>query len=798
MIVLGDTMNTFFMEQVHRCVGEFYTLYNTDDYISKRRYDTFLDTYTDIIQIMDKYKLEDEAYKKFVMIIKYGYQIIEQKNRQYVEKHLKEDKQYFDSMFENIDKNIILDEEQRKAILVDEDYSLIIAGAGSGKTTTMAAKIKYLIEKKKVNPNEIILLSFTNKSVEDLDELLNQKFHLNVEVLTFHKLGMKFLRGVINQPIQIIGDGKMSAVLKEYMTKFVFPNKELLEEYLTYFKDSLFLDENCIKFDSYDTYYEDSIDRKYEMCKENLGEEIQRRIRARSRYLKTINGEFVKSEGELNIANRLYTGGIPYQYELVYPHRVKGGRSYSPDFTIFNLESPVYIEYFGYATMRTDGTYTSDIPSYEEEIGLKRENHERNKTDLIELYGKYENKYTYLSFLYPELAKRNIYPHPRTKKEIFYRLLETSKDYPYIRFIKLCKVFIHLFKEKNYSKEEFQKIEEDCEDITIKNQLRLLRKVYVYYQKRIHEQYKIDFQDMIHYAYEKMEIYQHKRKYLNYAYVMIDEYQDISYQRYQFIKKISDLFSSKIIAVGDDWQAIYSFSGADIDLFTNFCEMLGYGEQVQITKTYRNSQELIDVAGDFVSKNNKQIAKYLVSEKHLRKPIKVVEYDYNEKEDNLPEVLEKLIIKIYEKYPNDNILLLSRYNDELENLLDSKLFIKWYGDKDKIHCKAVLEAEIDFLTIHKSKGLGYDRVILLNGIDGTYGFPSQLKDEPVIEYMKGENNVLEDIRDTIEFPEERRLFYVALTRTKNELFIMSPSLMKYKSDFIKEIENHENVTFLNI
>lgn len=97
------------------------------------------------------------------LISQNGYEMIEKRNKKFIDRHLIEDKIYFDQLFLSIDSNIHLDEEQRKAILIDEDYSLIVAGAGSGKTTTMAAKVKYLIEKKHVSPKDIILLSFTKK-----------------------------------------------------------------------------------------------------------------------------------------------------------------------------------------------------------------------------------------------------------------------------------------------------------------------------------------------------------------------------------------------------------------------------------------------------------------------------------------------------------------------------------------------------------------------------------------------------------------------------------------------------------
>ena len=102
-------------------------------------------------------------------------------------------------------------------------------------------------------------------------------------------------------------------------------------------------------------------------------------------------------------------------------------------------------------------------------------------------------------------------------------------------------------------------------------------------------------------------------------------------------------------------------------------------------------------------------------------------------------------------------------------------------------------AELDILSTHKSKGLGYDQVILLNALNIIKGFPSQIKDNDIIKLLKGISGDPIEIINEIEYPEERRLFYVAMTRTKNKLYIMTPSDFKYRSDFIKEIMDNESV-----
>ena len=788
-------MENMCYEEIKKFIYDFDELYKEDIYISKKSYDKFIDEHSYVIDYADKkFDEEDHFIKKYRLILNKGYEAIDKRNKQFLEFHLQKDKEYFDNMFKDVDENIVLDEEQRKAILIDEDYSLVVAGAGAGKTTTMAAKVKYLVEKRNIKPSSIILLSFTNKAVEELNSLINDKFRLNVEILTFHKLGMKFLRDSSDKRYEIIDDGGMYYIIKDYLLNYVFKNKSLLQEYVSIFKDYLKLDDNCFRFDTYDEYYNNYIDEMYEKDKNKLSEVIKLRIERRLKNGITIKGEHVKSTGEVRIANYLYKHGINYEYEKPYDFKLVNNKTYKPDFTIENGDYPIYLEYYGLSKLLNDGTHISATKSYDKDIDVKRATHRKNSTDLVEIFGSYEDEQYFMYKVGTEINKRNLKRRDLSDKEIYYELLSSSKDFKIMYLIRLFIVAINYFKQKGYVYEDFDSLIEKCEDETVKKQLGCLKGVYRYYEKSIRVINRIDFNDMINYAYRNMPDLKENRKDLNYNYVIVDEYQDISYQRFNFIKRISDLFNAKIVAVGDDWQTIFSFSGSVINLFTNFNEMMGYSEQVKIVNTYRNSQELINLAGDFVLKNEYQIEKQLHSNKHLEKPVKIVEYEFGDMEDLLPDRLSKLIEEIYSNHPNDNILLLARFNDELQNLLGSKLFYKTTMVDNSIKCKKVPNAKIDFLTVHKSKGLGYDRVIILNGIDATRGFPSKIKDADLIKYLKNDYNSSYD--EYIEYPEERRLFYVALTRTKNELYIMTPSKFQYRSEFVKEIEDNENVTVI--
>ena len=226
---------------------------------------------------------------------------------------------------------------------------------------------------------------------------------------------------------------------------------------------------------------------------------------------------------------------------------------------------------------------------------------------------------------------------------------------------------------------------------------------------------------------------------------------------------LHDVTNAKIIAVGDDWQSIYAFSGSDITLFTKFSEIMGYAELLKITKTYRNSQEVIDIAGNFIQKNTAQIKKSLKSPKTIKDPVIIYTYDSRQKRFggnanyNLAKSVETAIEQILDfnkaegkDSKKQEILLLGRFGFDGKNLERSSLFeYKDYGNKVK--CLKHPELKITFMTAHASKGLGYDNVIVINGKNETYGFPSKIENDPVLNYV-----VKRD--DSIEAAEERRLF----------------------------------------
>ena len=304
----------------------------------------------------DKY-ITCSEYKKFCEEnnIEINKELLEEKNKEFIEKKLIEYKEYFDNIFTDVGENINLDEEQRRIILTDDDYCLINAGAGSGKSTTMAGKVKYLVDKLNIKPEEIIMLSFTKKSSEDLDEKVNELLDLGIPVSTFHSLGMRFIKRFYPYPIQVVGEEEQKSIICNYI-KEIFKDKNKLKQLIYLFKKynnkQYIVDgfiENFEKFDTFEEYFEDYKKRKYrkEAIKPGgIHQYIINRLDTSDLFY-TIQGEKLKSLAEVKIANFLYINGLDYTYEKIYKEKVNEDTTYQPDFTLEYQGKKIYIEYFG-------------------------------------------------------------------------------------------------------------------------------------------------------------------------------------------------------------------------------------------------------------------------------------------------------------------------------------------------------------------------------------------------------------------------------------------------------------------
>ena len=336
---------------------------------------------------------------------------------------------------------------------------------------------------------------------------------------------------------------------------------------------------------------------------------------------------------------------------------------------------------------------------------------------------------------------------------------------------RLIKTFISLYKSNNYDITYFKTILKRIrftlnifEYIHNKHLILLIFNIYIYYEYNLKEENAIDFNDMINKSITYLKEHGLKDKW---KYIIIDEYQDTSYIKFQMIKEIINHTNANLLAVGDDFQSIYRFTGCDLKIFLNFTKYFDNSKVLKIVNTYRNPQELINVAGKFIMKNKSQYKKNLISSKHLYKPIKIV---YS---DNKINTFKYLLKKLKKK----DIMVLGRNNKDIYKYIDktfTELEDNFFTYKD---------IKFKYLTVHRSKGLECDNVILINVEDSLIGFPTKIKDEKILKYV---NNT----KDYYPFEEERRLFYVALTRTKNYVYIISS--YKHESIFTKEIKEYQD------
>jgi len=382
------------------------------------------------------------------------------------------------------------------------------------------------------------------------------------------------------------------------------------------------------------------------------------------------------------------------------------------------------------------------------------------------------HEFIYITILnYPKYMKLVLkYFKVRFKnKENYLKFIENNY-YKVEQLEKLISTFIHLLKCNGYCLSNFVDfIKEARKNIFNykfeKRFLLLALNIYIIYQNYLKENNEIDFDDMIINASEVVN-----ESGINhcYKYVIIDEYQDTSFIRFNLIKSILEATNSSLMVVGDDFQSIYRFTGCDLDIFLNFHKYFKEAKIMKIQNTYRNSQELINIAGEFVMKNKSQIYKKLKSNKHLNYPIKIIYYT------NIKEIFLKLILKIYQE-TNNPILVLGRNNQDINYVLDNNYFKINNGEIIYINNTNI---KIKYLTAHKSKGLEEENVIIINLENKLLGFPNQISDSKILRFVSKN-------KEKVPYSEERRLFYVALTRTKNNVYLLVPK--QNESIFVKEL-----------
>ena len=659
-----------------------------------------------------------------------------------------------------------LDKQQRRSIVSEEDNCLVVSSAGSGKTSSIVGKVKYLTEIKGIAPERILLISYTNKAAAELTERMATN---GLKGYTFHKLA-----------IDIIGKttGTKPSICDNTDSLFVDIYHKLLDK--SSFKKSI-----VEYFIDYQTNEADWEQRKNER-REQLSEQKNVQLKA---MFPDMDGRviYVRSEQEQKICFVLSSLGVKFRYEEPYEHQLADEMhsQYRPDFSIYfeqeGVTKRIYLEHFGVdehglvpAWFAKDKgiTYEEANQKYNDGITWKKTAHEKFGTQLL-VTSSADFHYSDIRDKLRKLLDDAGVPIQEKTDEELYDLVLPKGSKQEKAFIRLVVTFVTLVKSSCKSVKDVLKQAKNADDersvFIIKN---IFQPVYERYINALSDSNQIDFTDAI---LQATEICRTSHP-VEYDYIIVDEFQDISVDRYNFLKVLREGNPpAKLYCVGDDWQSIYRFSGSDMALFNQFPEYFGATEINKIETTYRFGEPLVSLSSNFIQRNKAQIQKNIHSfSSEMRTELEFYAYDRRDYCNTIGQLVASI--------PSDkSIFLLGRYSFD-----DYYLSFMYQSIKESNRFYYVIGGrKIEFLTVHKSKGLEADYVILLQCNKDTYGFPSQVSDDPVLNYVLTKS-------DQFPYGEERRLFYVAITRAKIKTLVLYDK--RFPSVFVDEFLHPEKVS----
>jgi len=654
-----------------------------------------------------------------------------------------------------------LSEEQMLAVVSEEDNNLVIAGAGTGKTTTISAKIAYLLKKKMAEPEDLLVISFTNAAVEEMFER-TIKFcgkTAGIERITFktfNSFGNKVIRHCNPLPKQIAferKDYKAKAFLQESFDKLFKTNDDFQNiaiNFLVFFNRPA-----------------------KDQAEFNSAEEF--RIYQESQRLISLDGTEVKSDEELQIANFLYLHQVPFEYESLFPlerqDRNPDFGNYAPDFYLPGHD--IYHEHYGIDENGDVPTWFAKRPPfvtareyYHHGMNWKASIHQKYGTRLIKTYSFQSRKGSMLGSLKSQLTSMGVPLQKRNPDEI---ILKIKKVENFDGFMNLIYTFLMLMKSSGIQPNTLR-TENMQRRLSVF--LDVFTPLYFAYEQKLKETNTIDFNDMVNHASNYIKTGKYQKKY---KYILVDEFQDLSQGRFAMLDALKKANpAAKLYAVGDDWQSVYRFNGSDVSIITKFSEYFGATAFNQILQTYRFNTEILQVSSTFIQKNPAQLRKKLSSPIDSPLPaFQLMPMYYTgmkkpEADQSSLEAIEKILkeIDVHTK-TNSSIFIIGRYQHNRP--IDLPHLQKKYPN-----------LRLSFHTAHGSKGLTCDYAILLNLDSGIFGFPSEVADDAVLDQLLKDSGSYENA-------EERRLFYVAITRARHKVFLIYNH--KSPSKFITELKS---------
>lgn len=655
------------------------------------------------------------------------------------------------AFFESIEKSPLTDEQIHACVCMDDNV-MVVAAAGSGKTSTMVAKAGYILSQGLATPNQVLLLAFNRDAADELGRRVRERLSglENIEEVTaqtFHGFGLSLIAAAT-------GKKPTLAPWLEHPGQDLVTMVDIAQSIASHDPDFK------RDWDMFRTVYARDLGQMGEPADPEASD-------GRRRGFRTVDGKLVKSKEEQLICNWLFFNGVNYTYEAAYEYETADHRyrQYRPDF--FYPDIALYHEHFaldkeGQAPPHFDNGYVAGVH-------WKRALHAEKGTELFETTSAQIRSNEALDRLRDTLVSRGV--------ELNFDATRKTEGPPPLtdeQLARTLRVFQQHVKSNGLSQLSLElSAQKQGERFGYRAQLllRIFQRVSAEWERRLRTGGYIDFEDMLRLAAEHVETGRYENPY---TVVLADEFQDSSRARVRLLQALTRSDHAHLTVVGDDWQGINRFAGADLRVMTEFGTFFSNSSTLQLTTTFRCPQTICDVSSAFVQVNPRQLKKTVQSNSAFNnRPLQAYGFiNQGAIEDHIEQQLRQLVdLLIAGKVQpgrggRTNILILGRYKTDKPRRLS-----RW---------ARLLHPHLDvcFKTIHASKGLEAEYVYVLGLVEGRKGFPSQIEDDPILELAMPD-------ADTFAMGEERRLFYVALTRASRQVRLYT-SLEK-PSRFVTEL-----------
>ena len=672
----------------------------------------------------------------------------------------------YDDLFSDIDEeDNDLNRAQREAVVTNDVRNLVVAAAGTGKTLALTYRVAYLVAEG-TDPARITALTYTRQAAREMDLRLQEQFGIGqADVRTIHSFAYEIAQETADGHLDVADNQDLYNLIDDVIRE---ARNGQRERFLDHYTKFLFhYDHTHLKeadFDSRSEYIAERREESYE----------------------TFAGETVASQAERTIADFLFTHDVTYQYEAVatWAESDDDKGEYRPDFYL--PEHDLYIEHWG---IDEDGevapwfSWSSD--QYHEKLLWAREQFADTDKSLLETY-EFEYKAGRLEAV---LQHRLKHAGIELRRLDFEEFVDQAFEYNQKeRDIKESLAsFVHNAKTFRIDADEARTrlTPTDPRQYHFGQCGALVLEAYNSY---LDQAGLVDFDDMINEAIGAIQADPESYR-TQYDHILVDEFQDVSRHQLELIRMLTEAEdhrnSPRLFCVGDDWQSIYSFQGADVDQFISFEEHFGPAAETRLTENYRNPETVLEAGNDLIDSNDHQISKTVrAAAGHDSQPMLHILDGYTEHayERRVGEYAADLVEQRLEEVPDmepGDAMVLCRYDagapftDHVKTELEQRNIP--YDGKDDHYRPVGMAGEYDsdfdpdagvaVYSVHQAKGREAEQVIVLNVVSGMYGFPAGHRESSLVAPVQ-------DL-ETATIEEERRLFYVALTRAEVDVHVLT-------------------------